>query len=299
MKLALGTVQFGLDYGISNKQGQVSKRQIKEILAKAFSFGISTLDCAAAYGNSEQIIGQLIPNSNFNIITKIPPLEHEQGSIFDYFNQSLQKLQQQQLYGLLLHRADDLIIHPKRKQFFQQLQVLKKQKLTNKIGASLYNPTQLHDIAKYFPIDFAQVPINVFDQRFLSADIINLCKKKQIKLHARSLFLQGLIFFHERDLPQYFTPFKSKLTEFTLLAKHLACSELTLALAIVAQESHNNNHVIDKLIIGVCSCQELNELVQAYEHAKILAVNIEQLSKLADQRLAFINPSYWPPKEEK
>jgi aryl-alcohol dehydrogenase-like predicted oxidoreductase len=296
MKLALGTAQFGLDYGISNRQGKVSKTEIKEILDQAFSVGISTLDCAAMYGDSEQVLGQLIPNSNFNVITKIPPLAPEQESLLDYFDQSFRKLQQQQLHGLLLHQADDLIIHPKRKQFFQQLEVLKKQKLIKKIGASLYNPTQLHDIAQHFPIDFAQVPINIFDQRFLAPDIIKLCQEKKIKLHARSLFLQGLIFFNKQELPQYFHPFESKLAAFTLLAKHLNCSKLTLALAIVAQESHDYSHIIDKLIIGVCNCQELNELVLAYQHAKVLAISTDELSKLVDQRIEFINPSYWPQK---
>lgn len=296
MKLALGTAQFGLDYGISNRQGQVSKAQIKEILDQAFTLGISTLDCAAMYGDSEQVLGQLIPNSNFEIITKIPPLAHEQESLLDYFNHSLKRLQQQQLHGLLLHRADDLITHPKRQQFFQQLQKLKKQKLINNIGASLYNPGQLHDIAQHFPIDFAQVPINIFDQRFLAPDIGNLCREKKIKLHARSLFLQGLIFFQEHDLPQYFFPFKSKLTAFIRLAKRLNCSILTLALALVAQNSQGVNNIVDKLIIGVCNCQELNELVQAYQHAKVLAVSTDELYMLTDQRIEFINPTYWPQK---
>lgn len=299
MKLALGTVQFGLNYGVSNHQGKVAKAQVKEILKQALSLGISTIDCAAAYGDSEQVLGELIPNSDFNIITKIAPLSAEKESLLADFEQSLQNLQQQQLYGLLLHNADDLITHPQRRLFFQQLQYLKKQKQTTLVGASLYNPTQLLNISQHFPIDFVQVPINIFDQRFLSRDIIELCKEKQIQLHARSLFLQGLIFCDEQDLPPFFTPFKSKLAEFTQLAKYLGCSKLTLALAIVAQESHEANHIIDKIIIGVCNCQQLNELAQAFQQAKTLTVNITELAKLADQRLNFINPSFWPQKEKK
>ena len=89
MKLALGTVQFGLNYGVSNLQGQVNKSQVQEILEQALSLGINTLDCAPVYGNSEQVIGQSIADSNFNIITKIPALSNEQDSLLEYFEQSL------------------------------------------------------------------------------------------------------------------------------------------------------------------------------------------------------------------
>ena len=293
MKLALGTVQFGLNYGVSNQQGQVSKTQVQEILAQALSLGIKTLDCAAAYGESEHVLGEVIANSNFNIITKIPALPHEQASLFDYFEQSLQKLQQKSVHGLLLHQADNLITHPKKQQIFQQLQSLKQQGLAKLIGASLYSPEQLHYIALHYPIDIAQVPINIFDQRFLAKDIIELCRQKRIKLHARSLFLQGLIFLQEQELPQYFTPYKDKLNAFSQLAKHLACSKLTLALAIVAQESRNYNDVIDKLVIGVCNSEQLDEIVQAYQQAITLAVSIEELTLLKDKRLELINPSLW------
>ena len=57
MKLAIGTAQFGLNYGISNTQGQVDKAQVADILSLGASLGIDTLDCAGAYGNSEQILG--------------------------------------------------------------------------------------------------------------------------------------------------------------------------------------------------------------------------------------------------
>jgi aryl-alcohol dehydrogenase-like predicted oxidoreductase len=297
MKLALGTVQFGLNYGVSNLQGQVNKSQVQEILEQALSLGINTLDCAPVYGNSEQVIGESIFDSNFNIITKIPALSNEQESLLEYFEQSLQKLQTKSLHGLLLHQANNLITHPKCQDLFQQLLSLKKQKRINEIGASLYSPEQLKTIAATYPIDIAQVPINIFDQRFLAKEIIDLCREKQIKLHVRSLFLQGLIFFNERNLPTYFSPFKEKLLAFSQLAKHLNCTELALALSIVAQDSHYSYNVIEKLIIGVCNTAQLNQIVQAYQQASTLAVTIEELKTLKDNRLELINPSYWPQKE--
>lgn len=293
MRLALGTVQFGLNYGVSNQQGQVSKTQIEEILEQALSLGIDTLDCAAVYGESEQVLGKLTASSSFNIITKIPPLNHQQDSLLDYFEQSLKNLQQKQVHGLLMHQANDLITHPERDCFFQQLQRLKQQGKVKQIGVSVYSPEQLQQIAQHFPINLAQVPVNVFDQRFLTNETIDLCSQKNIKLHARSLFLQGLVFINEQDLPNYFAPYKAKIAEFSKLAKYLACSKLTLALAIVAQESLNLNNVFEKLVIGICNCQQLNEVVQAYQQATTLAVTIEELAALEDKRLELINPSLW------
>ncbi len=296
MKLALGTVQFGLNYGISNQQGQISKAQVKDILTHAKQLGIKTLDSAAAYGNSEQVIGELTDEQDFDIITKVPALTTEQTSIMPYVKQSLNHLQKPRLSALLFHQADNLISHPDKAKLYQQLVEVKTQGLTKRIGVSLYSPSQLRQISKQFAIDIAQVPINVFDQRFLSPLCIKLCKQKQIKLHARSLFLQGLIFFDADNLPAYFSPFKEKIIAFNQLAKQLSCSKLTLALAIVAQDSHNYFDVIEQLVVGVCSVKQLDEIVQAYQQAQALKSSIDELATLQDERLAFINPSMWPAK---
>ena len=293
MKLAIGTVQFGLNYGVSNQQGQVSKAQVNEILLEAKSLGVNTLDCAAAYGESEQVLGELIAAADFKIITKIPALNSQQTSLIEHFGQSLENLQQKSVHGLLFHQADNLISHPRSDELFKQLLHLKQEKLANKIGASLYHPNQLHQIASRYPIDIVQVPINVFDQRFLAKQNIELCRQKNIKLHARSLFLQGLVFIKEQELPQYFAPYKDKLLAFELLAKHLACSKLALALAIAAKQSRRYQDVIEKMVIGVCNKEQLNEIVQSYQQATTLAVSIEELTLLKDERLELINPSLW------
>jgi len=300
MKLALGTVQFGLDYGISNSHGKVCKSQVNDILDKALSLGINTLDCAGAYGDSEQVLGKLINNVDFNIITKIPKLSDDETSILEYFQQSLQSLNRNKVQTLLFHSAENLINHPYKKTLFQQLIKLKQTGLVNEIGVSVYTPKQLQDIHQQFVIDVAQVPINIFDQRFIEPNFINFCVQKKIKLHARSLFLQGLLLFDgkvdENKLPEYFEPFKNKLNAFSDLAQHLACSKLTLALAIVAQNSHNIQHgfhVIEHIVVGVCNSLQLIEIVDAYEQAQKLTINDENLTTLADSRLELINPSLW------
>jgi len=304
MKLALGTVQFGLDYGISNQQGQVTPAQVKELLHQAKALGIDTLDCAGAYGNSEAVLGALAASKDFNLISKIPALTSDQESIIPFIEQSFSDLQCSHINTLLFHQADDLLKHPNKAAFFSQLLLLKEQKKVNVIGVSVYNPEQLTTIAQQYSIDTAQVPINIFDQRFISEDIMALCQNKHIKLHARSLFLQGLLFIEQAELSPYFKPYQDKLNAFSAMAQYLSCSKLTLALALLAQDlpynkrnkTTNNttsDNVIEKLVVGVCNTQQLVEIVNAYQQAKNLKVTTEELSSLADTRLGFINPSLW------
>lgn len=302
MKLALGTAQFGLDYGISNKQGQVDKTQVADILAQAASLGIDTIDCAGAYGNSEQIIGELLSSTphqvKFKIVSKIPALSSAQNDISDYFEQSLTNLQTESIDTLLFHHADNIISHPNRVQIFQQLEALKAQQKVKRIGASLYCPEQLTAISEQYAIDVVQVPLNVFDQRFIANKVLSICQQKQIKLHARSLFLQGLLFLEADELANYFFPFKDKINAFTSLAKHTGCSKLALALSIVSRGlpyslGKSAEHIIEKIVVGVCSSRQLIEIVQAYHQAKELPITPEELLSLADNRLEFINPSLW------
>jgi len=305
MKLALGTVQFGLDYGISNQQGQVTPAQVKELLHQAKALGIDTLDCAGAYGNSEAVLGALSASENFNLISKVPALTPLQASILPFVEQTLTHLRCNRINTLLFHQADNLLKHPNKVELFSQLALLKKQKKVTNIGVSVYSPDQLVSITQHYPIDTVQAPINVFDQRFLSEEIMMLCQKNSIKLHARSLFLQGLLFIEQAELPIYFKPYQDTLNAFTTMAQYLSCSKLTLALSLLAQKSHKNssnssitrdaikNTVIEKLVVGVCNTQQLVEIVNAYQHAKDLKITTEELSSLADTRLGLINPSLW------
>ena len=306
MKLALGTVQFGLDYGISNQHGQVSKNEVFDILAQAHTLHIDTLDCAGAYGNSEKTLGDLQAGQRFNIVSKIPALSAAQDSIMPFFTQSLADLKCDSIDTLLFHQADNLLNHPHKAQLFAQIEYLKAQQLVNNIGVSLYSPEQLLAITNTYVIDKIQVPINVFDQRFISNAMLQHCVDKKLKVHARSLFLQGLLFIEHPKLNAYFIPYKAKLKAFDDLAQHLSCSKLTLALALLAQDSHNDSHskahdnttnsatsVIEKIVVGICNTKQLTEIVSAYQKAKSLTISTKELHSLADLRLGFINPSLW------
>ena len=116
LKIGIGTVQFGLNYGISNSSGKTEREEVKQILEYASFHGVTILDTASAYGDSESVIGQECPESScFSIVTKLPAFTNDViskddvASAKDILNRSLTKLSRNSVYGLLLHQASDLL----------------------------------------------------------------------------------------------------------------------------------------------------------------------------------------------
>jgi len=208
MKLALGTVQFGLDYGITNQDGQVSLDEAKNILDFAKDNGINTLDTAPAYGNSEKILGQ-ISTENFKVVTKTRHFDSLEINNSDVkllssdFYHSLEYLRQDSVYGVLVHNADDLLKFGSEK-LFKQLQELKQAEKIVKIGVSVYDHSQLQAILDNFDIDLVQLPFNILDRRMIDGGTFAKLQEKDIEVHARSVFLQGLLLMSEQNRPEKF-----------------------------------------------------------------------------------------------
>jgi aryl-alcohol dehydrogenase-like predicted oxidoreductase len=288
MKLALGTVQFGLDYGISNDAGRVSTQEVERILSTAQQHHITLLDSAAAYGSSEKVIGESSLCTAFNIVTKIPALKGSKSSLIENITQSLVNLQCDSVDALLLHDVNDLISSENKNQTYQQLNQLKAKKLTRKIGVSLYQPDELIKTTEQFSIDVVQLPINCLDQRFSQQHIIDNLNSNNIEVHARSVFLQGLLLMEQNNIPSYFHPYQLRLQNLTDAATKLNCDKLTLALAYVLSQSF-----IDKILVGCCSEQQLIEILTAYEQAQLLYLEDNFFKALGSNDQKLINPSLW------
>jgi aryl-alcohol dehydrogenase-like predicted oxidoreductase len=285
MKLALGTVQFGLDYGVSNTQGQVCPEDVNKILTLANQKYINTLDTAPAYGNSEEILGKIKLTEQFNIVSKIPSLNESDIDVEKYIKTSLRQLNIKKLAAVLFHQVDDIISSPFAQERFNSLIKIKEQEKTTKIGISVYTPEQLEFCIKHYPIDIVQLPLNCIDQRFISSGWLNKLADKEIEVHCRSIFLQGLLLMSPERLPNYFSPFKKYFQNFVDTAKQLKVSPLSLALAIGHQ--HKN---IDKMVVGCCNAKQLLEIISANVVAK--EIN-EDLSSLACKNENLIIPSNW------
>lgn len=291
MKLALGTVQFGMAYGVSNKNGQTSKDQAAEILDYASQNGIDLLDTATSYGNSEEMLGQIIKDRHWRIISKTPRFpEYEIGAkqreeMESAVRASLQKLKQKELYGLFIHRCDDLF-KPGGERLFEEAKSLVSSGLATKIGVSVYNEQQVDRLLQDFDVDIVQIPINIIDQRFLNSGCIQKLKSNLIEIHARSAFLQGLLLMSQQSVPSYFHPIKEKLKQFVECAHELGISKLELALKFVYDIGE-----IDQVVVGVNTLDQLKEIVTALKSE--LKIKADDYGALSVNDPAFVNPSLW------
>jgi aryl-alcohol dehydrogenase-like predicted oxidoreductase len=277
-KLALGTVQFGLDYGVTNQSGQVTIKEVKNILDFAKDNGIDTLDTASDYGNSEQIIGKLGVD-NYQVITKTISLENGVDKVINGFYQSLDNLGQKQVEGLLIHNIKDI----ENKQFdilFSKLNELKQQGFIKKIGFSTYTAEQVDFLLENFDFDLVQVPFNVFDTRLVEGGQLTALKNKGVEIHARSIFLQGVL-LDFNNLSDYFLTWKEQFIEYQKIVRDSGLSLLEYALNFVLSVQE-----IDRALVGVNGEQQLREIT----------LSLKKLDGLDDyfiNDINLLNPSLW------
>jgi len=272
-KIGIGTVQFGIDYGISNQQGKTSEGEIAKILKTAKTNNIRYIDTASAYGNSENVLGKH-NLKEFRVISKfLPPDKSE--TISSSLSKSLNNLNINNIYGYLAHDPMSLL---NDKIYWEELKQLKTCGLIQKIGYSLNKPKELDRLLTegYFP-DLVQVPFNYFDRRFENA-IKNL-KAKGCEIHARSTFLQGLFFMNTKELGAFFDEVKPYI--YNLQQQNESLPEALLNFVL-------EKEYIDQVILGM---ENNNQLLQNLSSSRIN-------KQLKDIKLNFsdkiLMPMYWP-----
>jgi aryl-alcohol dehydrogenase-like predicted oxidoreductase len=252
-RIALGTVQFGLDYGINNPGGEIKKEEVFSILNYAGKNGIDTLDTAFAYGNAESKIGEFLDqnkNYNFKIVSKLAPKAEISEKSLDL---SLQKLHQKKLYGYLAH---DFGMFNRNVDLLTKFTSLKSSGSIEKIGFSLYHIADLEFLLEHkIGFDLIQIPFSIFDQRF--ARYFKILKEKNIEIHTRSSFLQGLVFMDPGQLPEKLKAMKGKLENLISISKTSAISIHSLCIGFCSA-----NREIDKIVLGVTSLQDLKQNIE-------------------------------------
>ncbi len=288
MKLGLGTVQFGIDYGISNRGGQTTVEEVSRILDVAERNGIQYLDTAALYGNSEEVLGKVLPEGHsFRIVTKTPKFSSTTDSLRPdllekTFKRSLKHLGSRSLYGLLVHHAEDLL-DAGGEAVFSGMQRLKQEGLVEKIGVSVYSAHQIDRVLDRFLIDLIQVPVNVLDQRLLQSGHLSKMKSAGIEVHSRSSFLQGLLLMDPVSLPSYFNSVLQHLTRYQELIFRIGLSPVQAALGFVTGLKE-----IDTVFCGVNTREQLEELCRSLD-----PLNAEQFSGFAVTDENIVDPSRW------
>lgn len=289
-RLALGTVQFGLSYGVTNTEGQVSETRVQQILQMASQHGIDMLDTAAAYGQSEVVLSKQSATTKFELISKTLPLSGTENGLDEVrqaVNQSLSRLAlHRPLYGMLIHHADDLL-GPQGDDIWELLQEKKQQGRIDKIGVSVYSAQELDLICQRYAIDLVQLPHNILDQRLRISGHLKKLQDSAIEIHVRSAFLQGLLLLQDTAaLPVHLQDLKPALARFQQRAVELGCSTLTLALSYLHQQT-----AIGRVLVGVVNPQQLCEIIAAWTDAASLPLRCTD--DLAIDAEHLLNPAKW------
>jgi aryl-alcohol dehydrogenase-like predicted oxidoreductase len=284
-RLALGTVQFGLPYGIANQAGQVSRSEAKTMLQFASANGIDTLDTAIAYGDSETCLGK-VGTQGFKVVTKLPALPDNCADVSTWVQQqvsmSLSRLSVGNVYGLLLHRSEQLL-GSNGLELYQALQALKDNGQVQKIGVSTYSPTELDALIPRYQFDLVQASFNLVDQRLCRTGWMQRLKDDDVEIHTRSAFLQGLLLMPQADMPEKFSAWSGLWHTWHqwLLEKKVSAVQACLAFPLSFPE-------IDRVVVGADSASQLAQIVSAAN--KLLQAGLPDIH-CNDENL--INPAKW------
>jgi aryl-alcohol dehydrogenase-like predicted oxidoreductase len=282
--MILGTAQLGFNYGISNKDGQPSLGQAREILEIAHVHGVKVLDTAFAYGDAEKVVGELNEN-RFEIISKLPDLSKIQFAvdhryISNFLHKTLENTKQKQLSAYLLHYVDNLAMNGEV--LWRQMQDFKDQGFTKKIGYSLYSPKQLHTYFDQYKPDIVQIPMNILDREFQKTGWLKRLKDSGVEIHVRSVFLQGLLLMQYEAQMLKFPMYKNTWELFRNELNDYGGSPIDYCLGFIKRVEE-----VDEIVIGANSAQELKEIMAS--QVMFNSVPIELAS--SDEKLIY--PFNW------
>jgi D-threo-aldose 1-dehydrogenase len=274
MKLGLGTVQFGQAYGVSNQRGQVPKAEVAAILDRAAKAGVRVLDTAANYGEAETVLAGF-DLSPFRIVTKTSSLKNGLEAVVARARQSAQRLKAD---TLLVHAAADLadgVLWP-------ALQRLKAEGVFAQIGISVYAAEKPAELAARFKPDVMQLPFSLLDQRLLANGTLARLAEMGVEIHARSLFLQGLLLME--TLPEKLRSAQPDLDRARARIAAAGSIPLAAALGFVLARPE-----IAVGLVGVTGLTELEEILAAVGRP-LPALDWPSLA-LKDERV--LTPSLW------
>jgi hypothetical protein len=284
-RLALGTVQFGMPYGIANQVGQVARPEVEAMLKLAAINGIDILDTAIAYGDSETCLGE-VGTQGFKVVTKLPAVPGDCADVSVWVKQqvsaSLTRLGVNAVYGLLLHRPEQLL-GTNGAALYQALQCLKGNGQVQKLGVSIYSPSELDTLMPQYRFDMVQAPFNLVDRRLHSSGWLQRLKDNEVEVHTRSAFMQGMLLMPQSAIPTKFAPWADLWGRWHgwLKGNELSAVQACLAFPLAFQE-------IDRVVVGADSVTQLEQIISAANGAPQVS-----LPDLQCEEENLINPSRW------
>ena len=278
-KISLGTVQFGLEYGINNTKGQTTREEVSKILNRCEKVGIVNIDTAAAYGNAEDVLGEVIQSeglsNSFQITTKCKGDGISNLSLST--RESLQKLRVEKLYCQMFHSYQN----------FKNTEDLIKPDGVDKLGVSVYTNEELLNSIKDPKISVVQCPFNLLDNDSIRGESLRKAKEKGVEIQVRSAFLQGLFFMGRNSLPPALKELRSSLEELDQI-----CSDNQITMSHLALGYCLSKDYIDKVIIGVDSLKQLNINIEAIK-TSLPKFILEEIDEITVIDLKLLNPTNW------
>ena len=303
-KFVLGSAQLGLNYGICNTTGKARPEVAKQIIESCIYYGVNYIDTASAYGNSEEVIGDVLADSelsNIKVITKInfQQIISNKTTKIEIFNsvdfeikKSIKNLKSPKIFCLLLHRASDLTDYSGS--IWSRLLKLKCEGYIQKLGVSVQTPDELNKVLEYTDVEFIQLPMNILDDRWTqSVDLMNEARlSRDITVHVRSIFLQGLLLSDNETHWQKANCVDGKMTIDWLQYIKVQLKRSTLAdLCVVYVRSLP---WVDGVVIGMESIDQLNYNLPLF-HGRVLTQKEMTIIEETRPKLTpdTLNPAKW------
>ena len=281
-KLALGTVQFGIDYGINNSHGQIPRSEAESIVDYAFKHGVSVLDTARSYGHAETAIGEILlldPSyRNIEVVTKI---SYDSGlSLSQNIAVSCKNLKRNFINTVLFHSFEDYKLYSESIDIREKLNI-------KKLGISVYTNAEIERILEDSRIEVIQVPFNLLDNEYQRGEILRLAKSKGKEVHTRSAFLQGLFFRKAKDISSNLIGLLNELKSIQKL-----CEDYNVSVSDLALQYCLSKDYIDKVIIGVDTLNHLQINIKSCNNVLPQEL-VTEVDKIVTKEVELLNPSNW------
>lgn len=295
MKYCLGTVQFGLDYGIQSN-GKPLRDNVFEMLNFAIDSGISVMDTAAAYGDSEKILGDYIRANpekaeKIEIVSKLTPNAFDNADKSEWgviavknAEESRSRLGIKKFAAYLFHNAAYIFDNDA----VGALETVRKKGIADRIGVSIYNPEEAMKALEYPSITAIQIPYNVFDQRLDSKGFFEKAKAQDVLVFARSSLLQGLAVMNPDSLPSKVSFAEEYLRKFIAICSDYGVPPLNAAVGYVGCKNE-----IDYVVFGVDNISQLKEYISIRntELPQSMVKRIRKTFTGVEEQL--VNPALW------
>jgi aryl-alcohol dehydrogenase-like predicted oxidoreductase len=292
-RIVLGAAALGQPYGIANPHHLITRSETEAVLSAAWSRGIRQIDTAPLYGDAEKRIGQWtkFTGNQFRTISKLPPMKavpdaKVEITIRAYVDTICKNMHIDKLEGYLLHDPNDFA----RPHIRQSLRAIQEEGKCQFTGLSVYRPEDAIVALSIDKVDALQLPLNLFDNRFIESGLSETCDATNVRVFARSVFLQGLVFCNPDTLPDFFAPIQPKLRSIQELSSETGISLPLLALAYVLQARES-----DHVVLGCRHASEVEELCDIAESPPLEGFVIDRLREIGTTtETAMIDPRQWP-----